>query len=63
MIALVRREAAGAQYVEPLTNLCTAGACPYRVGSVWLYADDAHLSAAGSRQAARAFLIQALRHP
>ncbi|WP_341207074.1 acyltransferase family protein [uncultured Sphingomonas sp.] len=62
LIAVVRREAAGARYVEPLTNLCTAGACPYRVGSTWLYGDDAHLSAAGSRQAARAFLIPALRH-
>lgn len=63
MIALVRREAAGARYVEPLIKLCPAGVCPYRCGSTWLYSDDAHLSAAGSRQAARTFLIPALRHP
>ena len=62
MIDLVRREAAGAQYVEPLKTLCPAGACLYRVGSTWLYGDDAHLSAAGSRRAARAFLIPALQH-
>jgi peptidoglycan/LPS O-acetylase OafA/YrhL len=60
MTALVRREAARAEYVDPLPSLCPNGACPYRSGSTWLYADDGHLSAAGSRQAARAFMIAAL---
>ena len=61
VIALVRREAAGADYVDPLASLCPAGACRYRTGSTWLYADDGHLSAAGSRRAARAFLVAAVR--
>lgn len=61
VVAAVRHEAAGADYIDPLPFLCPDGSCPYRTGATWLYADDGHLSAAGSRQAARAFLIGALR--
>ncbi|MEH3123088.1 MAG: acyltransferase family protein [Sphingomonas phyllosphaerae] len=59
--AAVRQEAAGAEYIDPLPSLCSNGLCLYRTGSTWLYADNGHLSAAGSQRAVRAFLIGDLR--
>ena len=60
VVEAVRREAADATFVDPLARLCHGGRCPYRVGRHWYYADEGHLSAAGSTWAADLFLIAAL---
>lgn len=47
----LRRAAIGATFVDPIPLLCGARTCPYKVGRTFLFADDGHLSAAGSRRA------------
>jgi len=49
----LRRAAKGAQFVDPIAILCGADACPYKAGPAFLFADDGHFSAAGSRRAVR----------
>ena len=47
----LRRASSGAQFVDPITILCTGGSCPYKAGTAFLFADTGHFSAEGSRQA------------
>ena len=47
----LRHAAIGAHFVDPIATLCGADACPYKAGPTFLFADDGHFSAAGSRRA------------
>ena len=47
----LRSASTGATFVDPIAILCGADACPYKAGPSFLFADDGHFSAAGSRRA------------
>jgi peptidoglycan/LPS O-acetylase OafA/YrhL len=47
----LRRAAVGAQFVDPIAILCGADTCPYKAGPSFLFSDDGHFSAVGSRRA------------
>lgn len=47
----LRRAASGAHFVDPIATLCGEESCPYKAGPSFLFADDGHFSAMGSRRA------------
>lgn len=57
---LIKRQAKGAIYVDPLSYLCAGRSCVYREGDVFYYADYGHFSTVGSLRAVRAYFPSGL---
>jgi peptidoglycan/LPS O-acetylase OafA/YrhL len=58
----LRRAAIGARFVDPIAILCGTDACPYKADRSFLFSDDGHFSAAGSRRAVQ-LLFPFIRNP